>query len=169
MPRFSSRVTAWALAATVAALVLSGIVTVLLSPARAAGRARPGHLHAVAAAVTRISARSTSKGKILVAPNGHTLYAYSRDRRNRDRCVAVSGCRQIWPLMTAHGRVVAGRGVRRSLLGTIRVRGVRQVTYAGHPLYLYVSDESAADTDYIGVFEAGGRWPAVSPSGRLVR
>lgn len=169
MPRFSSRVTAaWALAAA-AALVLSGIATVFLSPARAAGRDHPVHLRAVTAASTRISARSTSKGKILVAPNAHTLYAYSRDRRNRDRCVAVSGCRQIWPLMIAHGRVVAGRGVKRSLLRTIRVRGKRQVTYAGHPLYTYVSDDSPASTDYIGVFEAGGTWPAVSPTGRLVR
>jgi predicted lipoprotein with Yx(FWY)xxD motif len=32
--------------------------------------------------------------------------------------------------------LIAGRGLKSSLLGTIRrANGVRQVTYAGHPLY----------------------------------
>jgi hypothetical protein len=40
------------------------------------------------------------------------------------------------PPLMARGKPIAGRGLKSSLLGTIRrANGVRQVTYAGHPLY----------------------------------
>jgi len=127
-------------------------------------RSAPG----AAAAATRISVRSTSAGKILVAPNGHTLYAFTRDTRNRDNCVMIPGCTRVWPLETTRGHPVAGSGVRASQLSTIKVGHVSQVTYAGHPLYTYVSDTSAGSTDYIGVSQFGGTWPAVKGSGALV-
>jgi len=48
-----------------------------------------------------------------------------------------------WPAFTTKGRPVAGAGVRASLIGTIHRRGIGdQVTYAGHPLYLF--DPSSA-------------------------
>jgi predicted lipoprotein with Yx(FWY)xxD motif len=43
-----------------------------------------------------------------------------------------------WPAFTTTGRPVAGRGVSDDLLGTVYRPGIgRQVTYAGHPLYLF--------------------------------
>jgi predicted lipoprotein with Yx(FWY)xxD motif len=43
-----------------------------------------------------------------------------------------------WPAFTSAGTPVAGEGVNAALLGTVRRRGVgSQVTYAGHPLYLF--------------------------------
>jgi len=43
-----------------------------------------------------------------------------------------------WPAFTATGWPVAGPGVDQDLLGTVYRAGVgRQVTYAGHPLYLF--------------------------------
>jgi predicted lipoprotein with Yx(FWY)xxD motif len=43
-----------------------------------------------------------------------------------------------WPALTTIGVPVAGRGVNRKLLGTVDRPGVgRQVTYGGHPLYLF--------------------------------
>lgn len=43
-----------------------------------------------------------------------------------------------WPAFTTTGPIVAGHGVNRFLLGTIYRPGVgRQVTYNGHPLYLF--------------------------------
>jgi predicted lipoprotein with Yx(FWY)xxD motif len=43
-----------------------------------------------------------------------------------------------WPAFTVEGRPLAGPGVSQKLLGTVFRRGVGdQVTYAGHPLYLF--------------------------------
>jgi predicted lipoprotein with Yx(FWY)xxD motif len=43
-----------------------------------------------------------------------------------------------WPALTSKGRPQAGPGVSQKLLGTVYRRGIGdQVTYAGHPLYLF--------------------------------
>ena len=138
-------------------------------PAMAGASAHPQHVRAVDAAATRVSVAKTRIGKILVAPNGHTLYAFSRDKKNKDVCATISGCLQAWPPLTAKGSVTAGSGVKKSMLGTITVKGKKQVTYDGHPLYTYINDDSKHDTSYIGVVALGGAWPAVSPSGKLIR
>jgi predicted lipoprotein with Yx(FWY)xxD motif len=57
--------------------------------------------------------------------------------------------------------------VRKSLLGTSkRDDGKTQVTYGGHPLYLYIGDVKAGDMNGQGVSAFGARWYAVTPSGR---
>lgn len=51
-----------------------------------------------------------------------------------------------WPALTTIGPPVAGHGVGSHLLGSTERPGVgRQVTYAGHPLYLYHSDQPPLD------------------------
>jgi hypothetical protein len=43
-----------------------------------------------------------------------------------------------WPALTTKGAPIAGRGVKAKLLGTIHRPGIGdQITYAGHPLYLF--------------------------------
>jgi predicted lipoprotein with Yx(FWY)xxD motif len=43
-----------------------------------------------------------------------------------------------WPALTSKVAPIAGRGVNATLLGTVFRRGIgHQVTYAGHPLYLF--------------------------------
>ncbi len=118
---------------------------------------------------TTIKLRHTGKGLILTNGRGFTLYAFARDSRNRDRCVSIKGCTSTWPIARTNGRPLAGPGVRQSLLGSIRVGTVSQVTYAGHPLYGYAGDSSAGDTSYIGVSMYGGAWDALRSSGALVK
>ncbi len=85
-------------------------------------------------------------GEILVDSSGHTLYLFTRDRHDEDSCANVSGCLETWPALTTTHKPVAGAHVRASLLGTIKLHGrVRQVTYAGHPLYTYALDFDPAD------------------------
>jgi hypothetical protein len=43
------------------------------------------------------------------------------------------------------------------------------VTYAGHPLCLYVGDTGPAQTGYVGVNASGGIWYAVNARGGTVQ
>lgn len=123
----------------------------------------------VAAARPTLQARRTPAGTILVDSQGDTLYAFTKDIRNRDNCAGLPGCLYVWPALVS-ARPTAGPGVNRRLVGTIRVARVgRQVTYAGHPLYTYVGDSHPAETDNINIYQSQGYWPAIAPSGRLVR
>jgi predicted lipoprotein with Yx(FWY)xxD motif len=125
---------------------------------------------ASAAAKPTVQLRQTARGKLLVDRRGFTLYVFSRDSRNHDACVGISGCTSIWPVLKAKGAPVAGPGVKPRLLGTISVgHGARQVTYAGHPLYGYIGDSSPGQTSYVGFNQSGGRWYAITGSGKVVK
>jgi hypothetical protein len=53
-----------------------------------------------------------------------------------------------------------------SKLGTItRSDGAKQVTYNGHPLYLFSKDTKAGDTNGQGVTAFGAAWFALNSSG----
>jgi predicted lipoprotein with Yx(FWY)xxD motif len=162
MSRFSNLVTGWSLAAAGATMAVAAVAVVILLSA--SGTAAAG-----SSVSATISLRATKLGKILVASNGHTLYAFSRDGRNHDRCAMVKGCTGVWPIVAAHGEPKAGRGVNTSLLRTIRAGRVSQVSYAGHPLYTYIADSGPGDTAYVGVSQFGGSWPAVAATGRVIK
>jgi predicted lipoprotein with Yx(FWY)xxD motif len=141
------------------------LVVMLVAAATAAGHDAIG-----AGSSTRIELGKTDRGRVLTNGQGFTLYVFTRDRRHRDRCVAIAGCASIWPLVRARGMIVAGSGIRRSLLATVRLaHGARQITYAGHPLYTYAGDAVPRSTAYIGAHQFGGSWYAIRASGRLVR
>ena len=79
-------------------------------------------------------------------------------------------CTTFWPLVKTSGRPRAGKGVKRSLLGTIKVGSATQVTYAGHPLYTYSGDGGIkGSTSYVGFRQFGGVWMALRASGATVR
>jgi len=74
-----------------------------------------------------------------------------------------------WPAVTTTGTPIAGPGVSQKLLGTVQRAGIgEQVTYAGHPLYLFEtsSDEITGEGwDEPAVPPWNGLWYLVSPSG----
>jgi predicted lipoprotein with Yx(FWY)xxD motif len=118
---------------------------------------------------TTVRLEQTGLGGILVDASGHTLYLFTRDRHGKDSCAKVSGCLETWPALTTTNKPIAGAHVRASLLGTIRLHGrVKQVTYAGHPLYTYALDFIHNSTFNIGSTEYGGAWYAVSAAGKPV-
>ena len=122
-----------------------------------------------AQASATLGVRTTRYGRILVDGRGRALYAFTRDRRGGpSRCYGA--CASAWPVYFASGRLVAGKGVKRSLMGTTRRRdGRRQVTYNGRPLYYYVGDKKPGQVLCQNVDEFGGTWLVVRPSGQLVR
>jgi predicted lipoprotein with Yx(FWY)xxD motif len=115
----------------------------------------------------RVSAASSSLGKIIVDGRGRTLYLFEKDRRGRSACSGA--CATYWPPLITRGKPIAGRGARRSLLGTIRrANGSQQVTYAGHPLYRYVQDTKPGQTRGEGSQLFGAGWDALSPAGKKI-
>jgi predicted lipoprotein with Yx(FWY)xxD motif len=59
--------------------------------------------------------------------------------------------------------------VTASLLNTTTRRdGTTEVTYAGHPLYYFISDKKAGDVTGQGINAFGARWYVVSPSGMQI-
>jgi ketosteroid isomerase-like protein len=62
-----------------------------------------------------------------------------------------------------------GSGANASMIGTTaRSDGKPQVTYNGHPLYLYAGDQKAGDTNGQGVTAFGAAWYALSAAGNQV-
>jgi predicted lipoprotein with Yx(FWY)xxD motif len=147
------------------AAVLAGAVSV--SGATVAQGAAP---RAHAARAAKVTLRHTRLGNILATSSGFTLYEFTHDRGPHNSCVSIRECSSTWPPYTTSGRPSAGPGVRASLLSSIRIRGGKtQVTYAGHPLYLYTGDSRPGETSYVGENAFGGRWYALSASGGVVR
>ena len=125
---------------------------------------------AVAAKAAKVQLRHTSLGKILVNASGFTLYRFSHDPRNKNTCMGVENCSEIWPPLLTSGRPIAGAGVKSSLLSSIRLpNGSRQVTYAGHPLYTYSPSTERGETSYVGFSSYGGTWYAVNAAGKYVK
>lgn len=152
-------------AIAVCALAVAGAIVGLGTTATAHRTPR-----AVSARTATVSLRSTRLGRILATGSGQTLYEFTRDHGDRDTCVTVSGCAAAWPPLEVSGSPTAGSGVRGSLLSSIRIAGgKRQVTYAGHPLYLYANGYGAGETSYVGASSFGGTWYALSASGATVK
>ena len=144
------------------------ILTVMLATAVAASLATS--LAGASARRAKLQLRKTSVGTILVNGGGFTLYAFTKDGRNKDNCANIRGCLGLWPVVATSGKAIAGRGVKSSLIGAITLKGgTKQVTYAGHPLYTYAEDGGPGMTFYVNFFQFGGFWPAVNAAGKEVK
>ena len=105
-----------------------------------------------------------SLGKILVDSQGRTVYLFEKDTGAMSTCSGA--CAQEWPPVAASAKPTAGDGLSASKLGTTkRSDGTTQVTYNGHPLYLYSGDQKSGDTAGQGLDFFGGKWYVVSPAG----
>jgi predicted lipoprotein with Yx(FWY)xxD motif len=114
--------------------------------------------------VATVGAGKTSLGTILIDSQGRTLYLFKADSGTQSACSGA--CATAWPPLPATGNPTAGAGLTASKLGTItRSDGNRQVTYNGHPLYLFVKDQKPGDVTGQGVTAFGAAWFALTPSG----
>jgi predicted lipoprotein with Yx(FWY)xxD motif len=110
---------------------------------------------------------NSSLGKILVDSQGRTVYLFQKDTGSMSTCSGA--CATNWPPVTTTGKPSAGTGVTASMLGaTTRSDGSKQVTYNGHPLYLYSGDQSAGDTNGQGLNFFGANWYVLSPVGSTI-
>jgi predicted lipoprotein with Yx(FWY)xxD motif len=111
-----------------------------------------------------VGVANTSLGSILVNSNGRTLYLFRADVGAKSACTGA--CAAAWPPLVATSKPTAGNGLTASKLGTIsRSDGSQQVTYNGHPLYLFSGDKKPGDVTGQGVTAFGASWFALTPSG----
>ncbi len=116
---------------------------------------------------TRVKARGSEYGKVLVDSRGRTLYLLDSEGSGRSDC--YGDCSRAWPPLLTEGAPKARGEAKQGLLGrSTRQGGKRQVTYRGHPLYRY-APEGPREILCQDVFEFGGTWLVVKPSGKPVR
>jgi predicted lipoprotein with Yx(FWY)xxD motif len=130
-----------------------------------------------------VATASTHFGRVLVVGSGAnagcSLYLLTSDQlHSLTFGLASFGCSNgpnatgqpcdsvLWPALLTKGAPIAGPGVNRALLGTVTRtdvlsgQSVRQVTYAGQPLYRFFRDETPGETDGANLFD-----PVTSPPG----
>jgi hypothetical protein len=159
--------------------------------ASAIGLAAPAALGAPAAKGSVVAMLDGPYGPMLIAGSGPSagtaLYAITSDTATSFGCTAtkqdVVGMPYVctgpsndknaeWPAFTTTGTPVAGPGASQSMLGEVSRPGIgEQVTYNGHPLYLFDSvpglpggaawDEATIPADH-------GVWWLLSPGGAFV-
>ena len=114
-----------------------------------------------------IGVATTGLGSTLVDSTGRTLYLFQKDAGTRSACAGA--CATDWPPLRASGKPTLGSGVNPTLVSTTtRSDGAAQVTYNGHPLYLYEGDAKPGDTAGQGVTAFGAQWYALGPAGNQV-
>jgi predicted lipoprotein with Yx(FWY)xxD motif len=103
-------------------------------------------------------ANSKTVGEYLTDAQGMTLYWLKTDSPGVSTC--AGGCLENWPAFYRKS-VAATGGLKTSDFGSItREDGKMQTTYKGYPLYYFVKDKKAGDTNGQG---ARGVWYAVNP------
>jgi predicted lipoprotein with Yx(FWY)xxD motif len=91
-------------------------------------------------AASPTSTVSVDGKEILTNANGMTAYTFDPDTGTSSTC--YNGCAIDWPpiLLPAGETLSAPLGV------TTRTDGTQQVTYNGHPIYLFIGDKKSGDT-----------------------
>jgi predicted lipoprotein with Yx(FWY)xxD motif len=151
-------------------VVLLALVLGLIAAATATARSHQ------ASSGTSVKAAFSAKLKtsIVVTSKGLSLYYWVQDFGGKSNCVndPTYHCTKVWPPLMTTGAPVAGKGIKKSLLGTTkRSDGGTQVTYAGHPLYRWAgtsppADKKPGDVNGQGVIQ---EWWALTPAGKPVK
>ncbi len=116
---------------------------------------------------TTLFAYHTALGQVVGSIAGIVAYTDTAEHTGHFVCTSTS-CTTTWhPWLTDGVTVRAGAGVQQSLIGTVkRPDGTVQMTYGGHPLYLYAHVQNAVQANAQG---AGGVWYVVGTDGTVIK
>jgi predicted lipoprotein with Yx(FWY)xxD motif len=106
---------------------------------------------------------------VLVNAQGRTLYIFAPDNHKKVTC--VSTCAAIWPpaFLPSGQKPVAAGPVKQSLLASDPdPAGGQVITYAGWPLYTYVTDSAPGQHTGQALNLNGGLWYVISPAGKVI-
>ena len=112
---------------------------------------------------TTITVGDSDFGSMLFDSSRQAIYVFENDREGNTVCYGT--CAEEWPPVLTDGKPRPGKGVKASLLGTVKRRdGRAQVTYAGKPLYFY-AHERPGEVRCHNVNLNGGFWWVIGPDG----
>jgi predicted lipoprotein with Yx(FWY)xxD motif len=109
-------------------------------------------------------------GGIAAGPVNAPVYTFSLDKGHQSACQEM--CAMYWSPVLTSASPEAGTGVDRNQLGIIvRPDGTHQVTFDGHPLYMFHTDATLplltpvypVSINGAGAQAFGGLWQAVQP------
>jgi len=123
-----------------------------------------------AAVVVIASKTEPGLGTVLVNAQGRTLYQFVPDAGKHVTC--TESCATIWPpvMLPSGDKVGASGTVKASLLGSdADPTGGKVVTYAGWPLYTYVTDSAPGQHTGQGINSSGGLWYVMSTDGKAIK
>ncbi len=108
-----------------------------------------------------LSTRSLRGAPGFVNSAGFTVYVFDKDLANpgHSSCNNSDGCSQNWPPV----RPPSGVTLSGQFAMIARDDGSTQLTYAGRPLYTFVVDTAAGQTNGDGVNAFGGIWHIARP------
>ena len=142
-------------------LALAAVVAIAAAAGSAAAAGHTRHARHRA----NVTLHKTKLGKVLASSKGRTLYLYTPDARNKSNC--YGSCAAAWPPLLTKGKPRVGAGLKKGLLGvTMRKDGKHQITYAGHPLYLFTGDSRAGQANGENY---GGIWFVLNAAGHQVK
>jgi predicted lipoprotein with Yx(FWY)xxD motif len=147
-------------------IVLSTALALAVAAAGVATAAAFTHQSVASSSATagKVTLHTTKIGNVLATSSGRTLYLFMKDKNKKSACYGQ--CATYWPPLMKKGKVSAAAGVKAKLLGTTkRKNGKLQVTYNGHPLYLFKLDHGAGQVAGQRQNFFGGIWYALSASG----
>jgi predicted lipoprotein with Yx(FWY)xxD motif len=150
-------------------LVALGSASLLLLAACSGGSSYGGSKPAghSAPATGKITMAKTSAGRVLVDPQGRTLYVFAPDSRGHSTC--TGSCLAYWPAAPGADATAGKTAGVTATLGTIkRADGSSQLTANGYPVYTYVGDHARGDAKGQGTNLSGGLWWVVSPTGTRI-
>jgi predicted lipoprotein with Yx(FWY)xxD motif len=149
------------------ALVLPGALAAAACGGRGDAKASSPIPAMSSGSLPTVRVEKSALGKILVDAQGRTLYLFKADSGHGSACDGA--CAAAWPPLLAHGNPRVADGANLSLLSTIRrSSSARQLTYNGHPLYLYAGDQKPGDVNGDGVTAFGAPWYTLSPAGNQI-
>ncbi len=109
-----------------------------------------------------MTSSTSSLGTFLVDGQGKTLYNFTID--TKDKSVCTGSCLSVWPAFYAATIKVPSNLSASDFSQFTRSDGSMQTAYKGEPLYYYVGDTSAGQTNGQGLFQFNGYWYVVPPN-----
>jgi predicted lipoprotein with Yx(FWY)xxD motif len=106
-------------------------------------------------------------GTILAEGTGRALYTFSQETGNQPAC--YDACADTFLPVLTSGDPDGGVGIEDAeAKTTLRRDGTKQVSYKGHPLYLYAGDKDDKAVNGQGLTLFGGTWHALSGDGQPI-